>query len=160
MTTAYTIGAIRSYEEALAGGPVRKLGRSSEYEGGWVWQELDDAKAVALRTDLGFVAGVYELELPGEWSTTTFPGGDGVHHISEDSVIVRRVWPSLQSVEEFAEVWMGQRDDLAMKKMHHALEEQDSRRLDAINYVLDLLDQASTPLPPGVAALLSHYKAD
>lgn len=160
MTTAYTIGAIRSYEEALREGPVRKLGRSSEYEGGWVWQELDEAKVVALDADLGFVAGVFELTLTGEWDRATFLGKDGIHHIVEDAVIVRRVWPTPESVEEFASLWIPIRDDLVVKNHNRSLDSFESRRLSAINFALDLLDEDSVPLPPGVAALLSHYKAD
>lgn len=153
MTIAYTIGAIRSYDQAVAEGQVHKLGRSPEYEGGWVWPSLESALSMVTRTDLGFVAGVYEIELPGEWERLTFLGRDGVHHITEDSLIIRKVWPLPEHTLEFAEVWMRIRDELAFRQMARLLTDVESRRLSAIDYVLDSLEPESKSIEKAAAIL-------
>lgn len=100
---AYTVGYAKSYDEALARpteeNPNTKLGRRTDYGGGWVWRTPEEA-ATFLTTD-GFARAfpgrdpkefsVYRLELPAGWeidvSSVPHPG-DGVHRLLNDARIM------------------------------------------------------------------------
>jgi hypothetical protein len=139
---AYTIGAIISYDLSLVRGPVTKLGRKEDYPGGWVWTEKDLAQQMASRTDLGFVAGIYEIEVPEPWSDNVYVGSEGIGHIIQDCKILRRVWPA--TVGDFAVVWMEIRDALAYLKIKDDdLNEDEAKRLAVLNKVFDMFNQES-----------------
>ncbi len=96
MNLAFTIGNRSSYDRALTEGPVSKLGRSADYEGGWVWRTSEEAQAFIDKQGaaLGFLASVYELKLPSGWdkdvSQEPSPD-DGVHRLLHDALITNRV---------------------------------------------------------------------
>lgn len=99
---AYTIGHHISYDHSLASEPeVKKLGRTDDYEGGWVFRTAAEARgfmtspawaALEVKRDAANYA-VYELELPGPWSecASAKPAEDGVHRLLISSRIVRKV---------------------------------------------------------------------
>lgn len=98
---AYTLGHTKSYDQVLIDDPenCRKIGKTADYEGGWVWQTVADARKFLwsedfLRVDWGDDIprppekfSVYKILLPNGWEldTTTIPGRDGVHHLLVDS---------------------------------------------------------------------------
>lgn len=98
---AYTIGAEKSYDEALADkeNPVHKIGRRPDfdppYEGGWVWRTVEEALEflVTHEESFGFTAAVYALDLPSTWdeSVCPYPDTDGAHHLRLDVRILRKV---------------------------------------------------------------------
>lgn len=106
-TLAYTIGNRNSYDRALEeahrdGGVIHKLGRSQDYDGGWVFCSMEDARAKlddpdGLRTDFGHgmtEAGIYELRLPRSWGEDVYWNGEEASHLLVvDAVIVCRVLP-------------------------------------------------------------------
>ena len=99
----FTIGSTDSYDKALAlarqdDRTVEKTGRDSDaadsdYPGGWVWQDIDEAraKAKALEEKLGYSFSVYELRLFGSWDQCVYLGEDGEHHLEKDAVVTRKV---------------------------------------------------------------------
>ena len=97
---AYTIGAAKSYDQALVeaattGVPVKKIGKGCpaepDYPGGWVWKGKDSAIEFATETTAqqGHLFVAYEIELPGDWDDCTYLG-DEVHHLLVDATIVAR----------------------------------------------------------------------
>lgn len=101
---AYTVGAERSYDEALsAGGSPSKLGKSHDgYGGGWVWRSENDARAFIGSAEFcaSFaratppLCAVYELALPAPWEAAVSQepeAADGVHRLIVDARIVRKV---------------------------------------------------------------------
>lgn len=67
---AWTVGNKVSYDTALAeremqGQPVRKVGRTEDYEGGCVFRNKEAAQAFIDAND--FPYDVYGLILPGPW---------------------------------------------------------------------------------------------
>lgn len=102
METAYTVGSTSVYEEQLKRGEFKKLGRTGDYAGGWVWKDAEEAhaflKSAAFRYEFNALRSpeefsVYLLELPGSWqecvSAEPDPS-DGVHRLLVDARVVRR----------------------------------------------------------------------
>lgn len=99
---AYTVGYRPTYDDSLAGeDPPTKLGRTGDYQGGWVWRNAQEAqhflgsahfrRAFPARDPGTF--GVYVLELPGSWEQCVGQDpdpGDGVHRLLQDARILRR----------------------------------------------------------------------
>ena len=87
-STAWTIGNPEAYDQALAEGGVKKLGRGAEpgYEGGWAWRTAGEAQAYADEHWPAFE--VYELRLTSTFALSTYLGQDGVCHLLVDSEIV------------------------------------------------------------------------
>lgn len=99
---AYTIGAEKSYDEALADteSPPVKIGMrpfwEPPYEGGCLWRTPQEAQAYieAQGDTLGFKAAVYELVLPTGWNVdaSSTVVSDGPYHLLlHDARIVRKV---------------------------------------------------------------------
>lgn len=102
MTTAFTIGNEHSYDQALAHqpDPVRKVGARPDddppYKGGCLWRTPEEAhEYIVTQGDaLGFLAAVYEVQLPTGWDADVSPelSDDGpYHHLLNDADIVRKV---------------------------------------------------------------------
>jgi len=115
-TPAYTLGATRSYDQALAEEPTTmKIGFRPDspewpggYEGGWVWPTAEAARAYwdehqgeILDTYTAKSFSVYEIQLPGSWesSVSAEPAPDGVHRLLVDARIIRKVTSPLDNHE-------------------------------------------------------------
>lgn len=98
---AWTIGSERSYDEALDksrenGVPVTKIGKGGDpddpdYEGGWVWNDLEAAKVAAYEAtvQIGHPFAVYELNTGDKtWDELAFRGKDGEHHLLADATLI------------------------------------------------------------------------
>lgn len=98
---AWTIGEEQAYDDAIdksweTGVPITKTGKGGDpddpdYEGGWVWDNLENAKIAAHEqsAEAGYKFAVYELDTDGKtWEQFAFQGRDGEHHLSADAVIV------------------------------------------------------------------------
>lgn len=94
---AYTIGAERSYDEALedartTGVPVKKTGPRSDYPGGWCFPEFEDAVLFIRNNKLKFKPAVYKLELPDNWESCTRTGDDeGSWNLTTDAIVTGKV---------------------------------------------------------------------
>lgn len=97
-TVAYTIGNAEGYDQGPQEGPLVKLGpfktEKEEYEGGWVWASLEDARRFVAITPLPWKAGIYRLQLSGSWeecvSAEPHPS-DGVHRLLKDAKVLFRM---------------------------------------------------------------------
>lgn len=89
---AFTIGHQRSYDRDLMGtDPVHKMGRSENYEGGWIWQTRTDAERfIREHPELTFPPKVYGVRLPTGWGMDVSPTPsktDGVHRLWHDALV-------------------------------------------------------------------------
>lgn len=89
MNVAYTVGRLVSYKEAIRQG-AKKLGRTNDYQGGWVWPTFELAEA-GLKELLAPDFGVYKLSLPNGWdidvSKEHANDADTAFYLLNDSVI-------------------------------------------------------------------------
>ncbi|KKM72556.1 hypothetical protein LCGC14_1419320 [marine sediment metagenome] len=92
-TTVYTMGNKSSYDEALdKPDPVKKIGRTAEYNGGCCWPTYDEAKAWVdkNRKEIPYVPQVYVIVLPNSWKEDTSDDtyeSQGFHSLLTDSII-------------------------------------------------------------------------
>jgi hypothetical protein len=99
MVIAYTLGNTKSYNEAITNNPdTKKIGKSDDYEGGWVWKTKQEAIDFLNSDHFDNVDwgdgktrnrdnfSVYGLEL-NSWGNdvSLIPSSDGVHRLLFDS---------------------------------------------------------------------------
>lgn len=94
--TAYTIGFSEAYDSYLLENPdnVKKLGERQDYEGGYVWLEILEAKKFLETSSLQDKFSIYELKLPNgkEMDISKEPSKtDGVHRLINDSLIIKKI---------------------------------------------------------------------
>jgi hypothetical protein len=82
-------------------------------------------------------------------------GADGVHHITRDATVVRRVWPDM---DQFCEVWVDTRDEIAWRQAQgKPITEDETKLLDVLDDLLDRLDPHPHPgLDPEVKAIVEE----
>jgi hypothetical protein len=79
----YTIGNTESYLAGLADGPLKKKGKTEDYQGGSVWQTYEEAAVYACNTRSVF--GVL-----ADWEKDTAPSDHGDwHDLLVDAEVVR-----------------------------------------------------------------------
>jgi len=98
----YTIGNTKSYNESIKNNPeTKKLGRSKNYSGGWVWKLKQDAldflnSSIFAQIDWGDGKSrnpkdfsVYGIIVDSwEKNVSEFPEEDSVHRLLVDSKLV------------------------------------------------------------------------
>jgi hypothetical protein len=93
MNIAYTIGMESSYDKALEEILfVYKLGKTDDYEGGWVWRTPDEIPNFIKNNPLPWQGAIYQLELPEIWEkcVSENPAEDGVHRLLVDAHIFKK----------------------------------------------------------------------
>lgn len=102
--TAFTVGKKDLYDQFMDEHPedAKKLGKTDEYPGGWVFPDHREAKKCADFLTKGGHAqfglpegkyGVYQIHLPHSWEEDTYiPEGQSIPHLITSALITRKIY--------------------------------------------------------------------
>jgi len=98
----YTVGHTASYDQGLREDPnLKKLGKTDDYEGGWIWKTPEEAKKF-LTSDYWSTIdwgdnksrdaskfSVYCIQFPNSWEEDVYPASyDNIYLLLHDAIIL------------------------------------------------------------------------